>query len=48
VQKLPWGNTVEVTEGIEEALDELRPGLERAFALWASSPGMRTARSEGS
>ena len=27
VQKLPWGNTVEVTEGIEAALDELRPGL---------------------
>ncbi|MFB3738514.1 MAG: efflux RND transporter permease subunit [Candidatus Velamenicoccus archaeovorus] len=27
VQKLPWGNTLEVTRGVEAALDELRPGL---------------------
>jgi CzcA family heavy metal efflux pump len=27
VEKLPWGNTLEVTKGVEEALDELRPGL---------------------
>jgi len=27
VEKLPWGNTVEVTEGIEKAIDEMRPGL---------------------
>jgi CzcA family heavy metal efflux pump len=27
VEKLPWGNTLEVTQGVEEALDELRPGL---------------------
>ena len=27
VEKLPWANTLEVTRGIEEALDELRPGL---------------------
>jgi CzcA family heavy metal efflux pump len=27
VEKLPWGNTLDVTEGIEAALDELRPGL---------------------
>jgi CzcA family heavy metal efflux pump len=27
VEKLPWGNTVEVTRGVEAALDELRPGL---------------------
>jgi CzcA family heavy metal efflux pump len=27
VEKLPWGNTLEITEGIEAALDELRPGL---------------------
>lgn len=27
VDKLPWGNTLEVTRGVDEALDELRPGL---------------------
>jgi CzcA family heavy metal efflux pump len=27
VEKFPWGNTLEVTRGVEEALDELRPGL---------------------
>ncbi|HSV37364.1 MAG TPA: efflux RND transporter permease subunit [Nocardioidaceae bacterium] len=27
VEKLPWANTMDVTRGIEEALDELRPGL---------------------
>ncbi len=27
VEKLPWGNTLEVTEGVEAALDELAPGL---------------------
>ena len=27
VEKLPWGNTLDVTAGVEEALDELRPGL---------------------
>ncbi|MDC8756623.1 efflux RND transporter permease subunit [Janthinobacterium fluminis] len=27
VEKLAWGNTMEVTRGIEEALDKLRPGL---------------------
>ena len=27
VEKLPWGNTLEVTRGVEEALEELRPGL---------------------
>jgi CzcA family heavy metal efflux pump len=27
VEKLPWGNTVEVTRGVEAALDELRPSL---------------------
>jgi CzcA family heavy metal efflux pump len=27
VEKLPWANTLEVTRGIEAALDELRPGL---------------------
>ncbi len=28
VEKLPWGNTLEITEGVEAALDEMRPGLE--------------------
>jgi CzcA family heavy metal efflux pump len=28
VEKFPWGNTLQVTRGVEEALDELRPGLE--------------------
>jgi CzcA family heavy metal efflux pump len=27
VEKFPWGNTLEVTKGIDKALDELRPGL---------------------
>lgn len=27
VEKLPWGNTVEVTRGVEEAINEMRPGL---------------------
>src|SRR5918992_225138 len=27
VEKLPWANTLDVTKGIEAALDELRPGL---------------------
>jgi CzcA family heavy metal efflux pump len=27
VEKLPWANTLEVTRGVEAALDELRPGL---------------------
>ncbi len=28
VEKFPWGNTLQVTRAVEEALDELRPGLE--------------------
>ncbi len=27
VEKLPWGNTLDVTREVEQALDELRPGL---------------------
>ncbi len=27
VEKLPWGNTLDVTKGVEKAIDELRPGL---------------------
>jgi CzcA family heavy metal efflux pump len=27
VEKLPWANTLDVTQGVEEALAELRPGL---------------------
>jgi CzcA family heavy metal efflux pump len=27
VEKLPWGNTLEVTRGVEKAIDEMRPGL---------------------
>lgn len=27
VEKFPWGNTLEVTRGVEAALDELKPGL---------------------
>jgi CzcA family heavy metal efflux pump len=27
VEKFPWGNSVEVTEGVEAAIDEMRPGL---------------------
>jgi CzcA family heavy metal efflux pump len=28
VEKFPWANTVEVTHGVEAAIDEMRPGLE--------------------
>jgi CzcA family heavy metal efflux pump len=27
VEKFPWGNSVEVTKGVEAAIDEMRPGL---------------------
>jgi CzcA family heavy metal efflux pump len=27
VEKFPWGNTLQVTRGVEEALDALRPGM---------------------
>lgn len=27
VEKLPWANTLEVTEGVEASLEEMRPGL---------------------
>jgi CzcA family heavy metal efflux pump len=27
VEKLPWANTLDVTRGVEEAIDDLRPGL---------------------
>jgi CzcA family heavy metal efflux pump len=27
VEKLPWGNTVDITKGVEAALEEMRPGL---------------------
>ena len=27
VEKLPWGNTLEVTRGVEAAIDQMRPGL---------------------
>ena len=27
VEKFPWANTLEVTRGVEQALNELRPGL---------------------
>jgi CzcA family heavy metal efflux pump len=27
VEKFPWANTLDVTHGVEEALDEMRPGL---------------------
>ncbi len=28
VEKLPWANTLDVTRGVEEAIEEMRPGLE--------------------
>jgi CzcA family heavy metal efflux pump len=27
VEKLPWGNTLDVTRGVEAAIDQMRPGL---------------------
>jgi CzcA family heavy metal efflux pump len=28
VTKLPWGNTLKVTDGVQKAIDEMRPGLQ--------------------
>jgi CzcA family heavy metal efflux pump len=28
VEKLPWANTLDVTRGVEQAIEEMRPGLE--------------------
>jgi CzcA family heavy metal efflux pump len=28
IEKFPWANTLDVTRGVEDALDELRPGLQ--------------------
>lgn len=28
VEKLPWANTLDVTRGVEKAIDEMRPGLQ--------------------
>ncbi|HEX5944316.1 MAG TPA: efflux RND transporter permease subunit [Anaerolineales bacterium] len=28
VEKLPWANTLDVSRGVEEAIDEMRPGLQ--------------------
>ncbi len=28
VEKFPWGNTLEVTQGIEQAFEDMKPGLE--------------------
>jgi len=44
VEKLPWGNTLEVTRGVEAALEELRPGLPNAGALRRR---VRSSRSRG-
>ena len=41
VEKFPGANTLEVTEGVEEALDELRPGLVRASRPTRPSSGPR-------
>jgi CzcA family heavy metal efflux pump len=27
VEKFPWGNTLQITRGVEQALDQMRPGL---------------------
>ena len=27
VEKFPWANTLDVTRGVDQALDEMRPGL---------------------
>jgi CzcA family heavy metal efflux pump len=27
VEKLPWGNTLDITRGVEDAIDQMRPGL---------------------
>ena len=41
VDKLPYASTDEVTKGIEDALDELRPGLDRAGRRLRRSSGPR-------
>ena len=27
VEKFPWANTLDVTRGVDQALDQMRPGL---------------------
>ena len=43
VEKFPWGNTLEVTRGVEAALDEMRPGLPGDRDRLADLPGRRTS-----
>jgi CzcA family heavy metal efflux pump len=46
VEKLPWGNTVDVTKGVEAAMDELRaglPGVEIDTAIFRPATFVETA-----
>ena len=43
VEKFPWANTLDVTRGVEAALDELRPGLPGIADRHRRSSGRRTS-----
>src|ERR1700716_3503439 len=46
VEKFPWGNTVQMTRGVEAALNELRPGLqgiELKTTIFRPAPFVETA-----
>ena len=45
VEKLPWGNTLDVTKGVEEALHELQPGLSGITSTPRSSGRRASSRS---
>ena len=44
VEKLPWANTLEVTRGVEEALEALKPGLPGSRSTPPSSGRPRSSR----
>ena len=43
VEKYPWGNTLDVTNGVEQALAEMQPGLPDVDDRHARSSGRRTS-----
>ena len=52
VEKFPWANTLDLTHGVEDALDELRPGLpglemDATIFQAANSSSLRTSRMGG-
>ena len=44
VEKLPWGNTLDVTQGVEDAIDQMRPGSPASTSTRRSSGRRRSCR----